>query len=66
MDVTCSAGLACHASGGALSAVLVAMDVPLEYARGTLWLSVGPSTALEEVDEASEIIVGAVRKQFEK
>lgn len=64
MRVACSAGSACHSSGGALSSVLVAMKVPLEYARGTLRLSVGPTTTEEEVDVASSIIVEEVKHEL--
>ena len=64
MQVACSAGSACHASGGGLSSVLEAMAVPMEYARGTLRLSTGPDTTEQEVDDASAIIVKAVKKQL--
>lgn len=66
MRVACSAGSACHSSGGALSSVLMAMKVPLEYARGTLRLSVGPTTTEEEVDVASTIIVEEVKHELQK
>ena len=36
------------------------MGVPLDYARGTLRLSVGKSTTAEEVDEAAKLIADAV------
>ena len=63
--VAASAGSACHASGGGVSAVLRCLNVPDEFARGTLRLSVGPSTTEEEVDKASEIIVAEAKMQFE-
>jgi len=63
MDVACSAGSACHASGGKLSSVLLAMDVPLNFARGTLRLSVGPGTTAEEVDAAAAIIIREAKRQ---
>lgn len=62
--VACSAGSACHASGGKVSGVLVAMKVPMEYARGTLRLSVGPSTTIDEVDKAAEIIIEEIKRQL--
>jgi cysteine sulfinate desulfinase/cysteine desulfurase-like protein len=40
------------------------MKVPLEYARGTLRLSVGPTTTEEEVDVASSIIVEEVKHEL--
>jgi cysteine desulfurase len=66
MKVACSAGSACHSSGGTLSSVLVAMKVPLEYARGTLRLSIGPTTTDEEVDVASHIIAKEVKCQLQQ
>lgn len=62
--VACSAGSACHSSGTAISSILVAMSVPLEFARGTLRLSIGPSTTEDEVDRATSIIVEEVRRQW--
>ena len=64
MHVACSAGSACHASGGALSPVLMAMNVPIEFAQGTLRISVGPGTTKEEIDQASIIIANEARKQI--
>mmetsp|Transcript_6775 Transcript_6775/g.9762 ORF Transcript_6775/g.9762 Transcript_6775/m.9762 type:complete len:546 (-) Transcript_6775:62-1699(-) len=62
--VACSAGSACHASGGKLSSVLVAMNVPIQYAAGTLRLSVGPSTTCQEIDEAALIIANEAKRQL--
>lgn len=65
MSVACSAGSACHSSGGKLSPVLEAMEVPLNFARGTLRLSVGPDTTQDDVDLASKIIVKEVKRQLD-
>jgi cysteine desulfurase len=62
--VAASAGATCH-SAGAVSSVLMAMKVPMEFARGTLRLSVGPKTTPQEVDRAAAIIADAVRRQLE-
>jgi cysteine desulfurase len=62
--VAASAGATCH-SAGAVSSVLRAMNVPLEFARGTLRLSVGPKTTTEEVDRAAVIIADAAKRQLE-
>jgi len=51
-DVAASAGAACHSDHVDVSTVLKAMDVPLEYAMGTLRFSVGRFTTAEEIDEA--------------
>mmetsp|Transcript_913 Transcript_913/g.1581 ORF Transcript_913/g.1581 Transcript_913/m.1581 type:complete len:494 (-) Transcript_913:255-1736(-) len=64
MLVACSAGSACHSSGGKVSSVLEAMKVPMEYARGTLRLSVGPNTSEKDVDIATKIIVKEVKNQL--
>lgn len=62
-EVAASAGAACHSSGAiAVSHVLQAMNVPLDYAMGTLRLSVGKFTTEEEIDRAVKVIVQAVRK----
>merc|ERR1712224_209012 len=51
-NIAASASAACHAADAAhaqVSFVLQAMDVPREFALGTLRLSVGRHTSLEEV-----------------
>lgn len=62
--VAASAGATCH-SAGTVSSVLLAMNVPMEFARGTLRLSVGPKTTAQEVDRAATIIADAVKRQWE-
>jgi len=58
--VAASAGAACHSDHVDVSAVLSAMNVPLEYAMGTLRFSVGRFTTRQEIKQAlhhiSEII----------
>ncbi|KAL1530207.1 hypothetical protein AB1Y20_001122 [Prymnesium parvum] len=61
--VAASAGAACH-SGGAVSAVLKAMGVPLEVAVGTLRLSTGRHTTMEEVERAADEIIAEARRQL--
>jgi cysteine desulfurase len=66
-DIACSAGSACHSSSGSTasySAILKAMNVPSEFAIGTLRLSVGPNTSSEDVDIAAEIIVSEAMRQL--
>lgn len=65
MSVACSAGSACHSSGDKVSSVLQAMNVPMEYARGTLRLSVGPDTREEDVDTVAKIIVKEVMSELQ-
>ena len=64
--VAASAGAACHSTGGSISSVLLAMNVPESFARGTLRLSVGPTTTTQDIDEASEIIARAARAQWKE
>jgi cysteine desulfurase len=61
--VAASAGATCH-STGAVSGVLRAMQVPEEFARGTLRLSLGPKTTAEDVDQAADIISQAALRQL--
>jgi len=64
--VAISAGAACHSTGGSISSVLLAMKVPESFARGTLRVSVGPTTTIEEIDDASEIIAIAAKAQWKE
>lgn len=61
LEVAASAGAACHADTVELSHVLEAMQVPLEWAKGTLRFSVGRMTTAEEVDRAVAVVVAAAR-----
>ena len=60
--VAASAGAACHAGAVEASPVLQAMGVPLEWAMGTLRLSVGRFTTPAEVDRAVTIITRELRQ----
>lgn len=64
-DVAASAGAACHTGDAAasISGVLVAMDVPETYAVGTLRLSVGRHTTVQDIEKGAGKIVDAVKKQ---
>jgi cysteine desulfurase len=55
-----SAGAACNSDGGKVSAVLTAMGVAPEWARGTLRLSVGRMSAGRDVDRGVQLITEAV------
>lgn len=54
-QVSASAGSACH-TGGGVSAVLQAIEVPEAFIKGTLRLSVGRHTTERDVDRAADII----------
>ncbi|MEW6112651.1 MAG: cysteine desulfurase family protein [Thermodesulfobacteriota bacterium] len=59
LDVAASAGAACHADHVEISSVLRAMNVPLEWAKGTLRFTTGRMTTKEEIDRAVLVIVDA-------
>jgi cysteine desulfurase len=64
-EVAASAGAACHSNDeDSISAVLRAMKVPMEFAAGTLRLSVGPSTTKEDIDQAADIICQEAKRQL--
>jgi cysteine desulfurase len=50
--VAASAGATCHSDGVELSSVLEAMNVPLEYAMGTIRFSTGRFTTAGDIDAA--------------
>jgi cysteine desulfurase NifS/selenium donor protein len=60
--VAASAGAACHAAGVEVSSVLEAMNVPIDYAMGTVRFSVGRGTTPAMVDEAARVVAQAVRR----
>lgn len=63
-QLAASAGAACHTQSASVSAVLKAMDVPLEYALGTLRLSTGRHTTEDEVRRAAELIIAEAKRQW--
>ncbi|MGB5296098.1 MAG: aminotransferase class V-fold PLP-dependent enzyme, partial [Thermoanaerobaculia bacterium] len=60
--VAASAGAACHSEGVEVSTVLTAMQVPLDYAMGTVRFSVGRPTTEREVDTAVRVVTEAVER----
>jgi cysteine desulfurase len=60
--VAASAGAACHADSIDVSAVLEAMQVPIDWAMGTVRFSVGRDTTSEEIDRAAGIVCEAVER----
>eukprot|EP01104_Vermistella_antarctica_P016025 TRINITY_DN5381_c0_g1_i1.p2 TRINITY_DN5381_c0_g1~~TRINITY_DN5381_c0_g1_i1.p2 ORF type:complete len:269 (+),score=44.21 TRINITY_DN5381_c0_g1_i1:126-932(+) len=68
-EVAVSAGAACHSAGDGesegtvkVSAVLQAIQLPDEWAKGTLRISTGRFTTTDECERASCIIVKAVKQ----
>lgn len=62
LNVAASAGAACHADCVEISHVLKAMQVPEQWAKGTLRFSTGRYTTADEIDRALEVIVAAVKR----
>jgi len=62
LEVAASAGAACHADKVAVSHVLAAMAVPVEWAKGTLRFSLGRMTTAVEIDRAVDVVSAAAAK----
>jgi len=60
-NVAVSAGAACHSESIDVSAVLEAMKLPIEYAMGTIRLSTGRDTTLDEINRAAEELIAIAR-----
>ena len=58
-EICASTGAACHGSDVQLSSTLSAIGVQPELGRGTVRLSVGWYTDLDEVDRAASLLLGA-------
>jgi len=61
LEVAASAGAACHADTIEISHVLQAMNVPLEWAKGTLRFTTGKMTTEAEILRATDVIATAVK-----
>jgi cysteine desulfurase len=59
--VAASAGAACHAGSVAVSPVLSEMNVPLDWAKGSIRFSVGRMTTDPEIDKTIQVVVEAVK-----
>jgi cysteine desulfurase len=60
LEVAASAGAACHSDSVRISHVLEAMNVPLEWAKGTVRFSVGRMTSGEDIDRTIEVMAEAL------
>ena len=65
-QVAVSAGSACHSGECKISPVLQAMNVPLEWARGTIRFSTGRLTSEAEIDRVVHILFGVHVNVWEK
>ncbi len=64
LEIAASAGAACHANNTSLSYVLEAMNVPIEYAMGTIRFSTGKMTTQREIDHAIKKITEIYNTQI--
>lgn len=62
LEIAASAGAACHSDHVQISHVLEAMQVPEEWARGTVRFTTGRMTTEDEIDRAVTVIVTAVKR----
>jgi cysteine desulfurase len=60
--VALSAGAACHSGEVRVSAVIDALRVPEEWAKGTVRISTGRMTNIEEINLAIEVVAAAVTR----
>jgi len=61
LEVAAAAGAACHAGSVAVSHVLSEMNVPLDWAKGSIRFSVGRMTTDPEIDKTIQVVVEAVK-----
>ena len=62
LEVAASAGAACHSGTVTLSHVLEAMQIPLEWAKGTLRFSTGRMTTPEQIETAIDVVTCAIKR----
>jgi len=62
LEVAASAGAACHADTVEISHVLKAMNVPLEWAKGTIRFSTGRMTTANQIDRTIRVVADAVTR----
>ncbi len=65
-NVAASAGAACHAENINVSTVLKAMEVPIDFAMGTIRLSTGRETTIKEIEIAAKEIIRSVNRLRQK
>jgi cysteine desulfurase len=62
LEVAASAGAACHSDTVQLSHVLEAIRIPVEWAKGTVRFSTGRMTSADQIDQAIDVVVSAVKR----
>ena len=66
LEVAASAGAACHSDSVQISHVLQAMNVPMEWAKGTLRFSVGRMTTEAEIDKTLRVVDDTLNRSDRK
>ncbi len=61
-EIAASAGAACHGKEVDISRVLTAMEVPVDYAMGTIRFSTGRYTSSHDIEKSAQIIIDTVKK----
>ncbi|KPL08118.1 cysteine desulfurase [bacterium SM23_57] len=64
--VAASAGSACHSDQVNISSVLEAMEVPIEWAIGTVRFSVGRGTSKDQIQQAIKFIADAINNLHDR
>ncbi len=62
LDVAASAGAACHSDQVQLSHVLEAMEIPVDWAKGTLRFSTGRMNTDDQIQKAAQVVGDAVKR----
>ena len=61
-EIAVSAGAACHAENVTISHVLQAMHLSRDEAMGTIRISTGKNTTMEEAEEAAGVLIEKIRQ----
>ncbi len=61
--IAASTGSACHEAGETASAVILAMGIPEDEAIGSVRLTLGRSTGMEDIDDAADQLIRAWQGQ---
>jgi cysteine desulfurase len=62
LGIAASAGAACHSDEVMISHVLEAMNIPVDWAKGTLRFTTGRITTEDEITRAARVIADAVKR----
>jgi len=66
LEIAASPGAACHSDTVDISHVLKAMNIPMEWAKGTVRFSTGKMTTADEIRTAIQVIANAIASLKER